>query len=213
MKLAEIQQKTGKLVLLSKSVLRGFESNADALDANIKYWLAGGDLIALKKGLYIFSERYEKEKDKDGILEYIAGQLLSPSYLALEFVMAKYQLLTESVNAITSVTTKTTRIYNNKLGTFRYYTVTPKLFCGYKITFINGAPIAIASKAKAVFDFLYLRFFKNSAVNEKEIEELRINWENLSQKEFNELASFAKLTRSVRINNVIVLIEKMYYAD
>lgn len=211
MKLAEIQKKTEKLTLVTKDILRNFEPNADALDANIKYWLKGGDLIALKKGVYIFAERYKNEKDKDGLLSYISGQLVRPSYLSLEFVMAKYQLLTESVNTITAITTKTTRNYSNILATFRYYTVTPTLFYGYQIQTINGAPIAVASKAKAVFDFLYLRFAKDSIINEREVEELRINWDNINKKEFKELASYARLTRSNKVREVIDLINKMYF--
>lgn len=211
MKLTEVREKTEKLILITKDVLRNFEPNADALDANIKYWLKGGDLIALKKGVYIFAERYKNEKDKDGLLSYISGQLVSPSYLSLEFVMAKYQLLTESVNTITAITTKTTRDYSNRLATFRYYTVTDKLFCGYRIEMIGGAPVAIASKSKAVFDFLYLRFAKSAAINEREVEELRINWENINKKEFKELTSYAKLTRSIKVKEVVNLIRKMYY--
>ncbi len=211
MKLKEIQKKTEKLAVINKTVLRNFEKNSNTLDGNIRYWLKGGDLIALKKGLYVFAERYKNEKNKDVFLEYIAGQLVSPSYLSLEYVMAKYQLLTESANVITSITTKSTRNYNNKLGAFRYYTVTPKLFCGYRVELISGAPIAVASKAKALFDFLYLRFVKDAVINEKEVEELRINWENLSKKEFIELSSCAALTRSVEIKELIKLIQKMYY--
>ncbi len=211
MKLKEIQKKTEKLAVINKTVLRNFEKNSNTLDGNIRYWLKGGDLIALKKGLYVFAERYKNEKNKDVFLEYIAGQLVSPSYLSLEYVMAKYQLLTESVNVVTSITTKSTRNYSNKLGAFRYYTVTPKLFCGYRVELINGAPIATASKTKALFDFLYLRFVKDAAINGKEVEELRINWENLNKKEFAELASYAALTRSIEIKELIKLIQKMYY--
>lgn len=211
MKLAEIQKKTEKLVIINKSLLRNFEKNSDALDYNIKYWIKSGDLIALKNGVYVFAERYKNEKNKDGFLEYLAGQLVSPSYLSLEFVMAKHQLLTESVNAITSVTTKSTRSYNNKLGAFRYYSVTPKLFCSYQIDSIGGASVATASKAKAVFDFLYLRITKDLTANEKEIEELRINWENLSKKEYKELASYTEFTRNVKIKEAIKLIQKMYF--
>ena len=72
--------------------------------------------------------------------------------------MAKYALLSEPVFAFTSVTTATTRVIKNGVN-FRYYSVTPELFTGYKIKyFFLGAPIWEATKEKAVFDYIYSRF-------------------------------------------------------
>ena len=142
---------------LASEVLKNFEKNANTLDANIKYWLNSDDLIALKNGLYTFSEQYKNEVNKDAFLEYAAGQLVTPSYLSLEYIMSKYQLLSEPVRSITSVTNKSTREYKNKLGVFRYYTINPKLFCGYEAKFIDTAPIMVATKSKAVFDYLFRR--------------------------------------------------------
>src|SRR3989339_950440 len=209
MKLIEIKNKTAKLRIFSKDILKNFEKNANTLDANIKYWLNSDDLIALKNGLYTFSEQYKNEVNKDAFLEYAAGQLVTPSYLSLEYIMSKYQLLSEPVRSITSVTNKSTREYKNKLGVFRYYTINPKLFCGYEAKFIDTAPIMVATKSKAVFDYLYLRFIKNTPINENEIKELRINWENISAKEFDELAGYAVFARSNKIKMAIALIKKM----
>jgi len=69
----------------------------------------------------------------------------------------------------------------------------------------------MAKKSKAVFDYLYLRFLKNSLISEKSIQELRINWENLNKKEFKEIEKYAKIVKNNRILKVISLIKKIYY--
>jgi predicted transcriptional regulator of viral defense system len=204
--------KLSDLLIFTKETLRQLEQDNDRLDFNIKYWLKKGKIIALKKGLYLLKERWEKETNKDGYLEYIANQLYQPSYLSGEYVMSKYGLLTEAVFGITGMTTKTTKVFTNVLSSFNYYSVSPRLFLGYEVKKTDAFPIAMAKKSKAVFDFLYLRFIKNTPVNEKTVAELRINWENMTGKEFRELISYGKKTKSVRLNQVINLITDAYAA-
>ncbi|MBU4337945.1 hypothetical protein KKB43_03690 [Patescibacteria group bacterium] len=193
MKLETIKNKTDKLLLFDKKSLKMLEKDDNALNSNIKYWLKNSDLIALKKGIYIFKERYNQESKKDDYLEYIANQLIQPSYVSLEYVMAKYQLLSEPARAITSITVKNPREFYNSLGVWRYYSLPIKLFVGYKIKYFQGQPIAEATKAKAVFDFLYLRFRRGVKANRQNIDDLRLNWENLNKQDLKELNFYFEL--------------------
>jgi len=200
------------LLFFCKESLRALEKNEDSLNSNVKYWLRQGVIFSLKKGFYLVKERWEKEPEKDLYLEYLANKLYEPSYLSLEYVMSKYSLLTEGVYTLTSVTPKTTKSFKNKLGVFNYYSVSPRLFTGFELKKFSSVPILIAKKPKAVFDFLYLRFLKNTPVNEKEIAELRINWENLKPGEFRKVQEYTRLAKNQRISRVITLINKIYYA-
>jgi len=211
MKLEELKLKMGKLLVFNKETIRNFEGREDILDANIKYWLKKQELISLKKGVYILEDRYEKENNKGVYLEYLSNQLIKPSYLSVEYVLAKYQLLSEPINALTAVTIKTTREITNNLGVFRYYSITPSLFLGYTVKYFNNSPILEATKEKALFDFLYFRFLKTKNVSEAEVENLRINWESLSKKEFLKVKSYAAFLKSSKVKDVLKLIEKMYY--
>ncbi|MDP3057200.1 MAG: hypothetical protein Q8N37_01605 [bacterium] len=193
MKLEIVKNKTDKLLLFEKKSLRLLEKDENTLNANLKYWLKNSDLVALKKGTYIFKEKYDRENKKDDYLEYIANQLIQPSYVSLEYVMAKYQLLSEPVRAVTSITVKNPREFYNKLGVWRYYSLPKKLFIGYKIKYFQGAPIAEATKAKAVFDFLYLRFRREMKASRQNIDDLRLNWENLDKQDLKELNSYFEL--------------------
>jgi hypothetical protein len=212
MKLEELKKRAGGLLMLNKNILKSFEPRQNVLDANIKYWLENGELISMKKGLYILKEKYEKELNKDLYLEYLAGQLVQPSYLSLEYVLAKYQILSEPGRSITSITTKTTREIISAVGAFRYYSISEKLFTGYSVKYFYSAPILEAEKSKALFDYLYLRFLKNEPVNIKSVQDLRLNWENISQKEFLKAYSYLKLTKSRMVKQVFDLIKKKYYA-
>jgi len=200
-----------KLLIISKEAFRQFEKDEENLNFNLKYWTKKDVLIRIKKGQYILKSKLEKE-DRQTYLEYIANKIYEPSYLSCEYVMDKYGLLTEGVFALTSVTTKKTKIFNNKLGRFVYYSLSPILFFGYTIKKTSLTNIFIATKTKALFDYLYLRFLKKTPINEKNIEELRINWENLSKKEFLEIKKYGAICKNKRVIKVINLIFKKYYA-
>lgn len=202
--------KLSTFLLFTKETLRQLEKDNDRLDFNIKYWLKKGTIIALKRGVYVLKEKWERETNKDDYLEYVANQLYQPSYLSGEYVMSKFGLLTEAVYGITSMTTKTTKIFTNSLGNFVYYSLSPALFFGFEVKKTDSFSVAVAKKSKAVFDFLYLRFIKNTPVNEKTIEEMRINWENMTKDEFGELVQYGRKTKSVRLNQAINIITEIY---
>ncbi len=199
------------LLLFTKESLRQWEKNEDALNFNIKYWTKNELIIPLKKGKYILKSRFDKEENKDLYLEYLANKIYEPSYISGEYVMSKYNLLTEAVYGVSSVTTRKTKMFDNKLGRFDYYSLSPRLFFGFEITKFYSADIMVAKKPKAVLDYLYLRFFKNSIISEKSVEELRINWENLNKKEFEDLEKYARIIKNKRTQEVIGLIKKKYY--
>lgn len=200
-----------KLLFLTKENLRLIERNENTLSSNLLYWSKNGLIIPLKKGKYILKSRFEKEENKDLFLEYLANKIYEPSYISAEYIMSKYNLLTEAVYGISSVTTKKTKTFDNKLGRFNYYSLSPRLFFGYESVKFYSANIMVAKKSKAVLDYLYLRFYKNALISEKSIEELRINWENLNKKEFTELEKYAIVSKNKRTLKVISLIKKKYY--
>jgi hypothetical protein len=203
MKLIDVKNKTKNLLILDKKYLKLLEKEPNNLNANLKYWLKNNQLIALKNGFYILSSQWEKTNDKDRYLEYLANQLLLPSYLSLEYVLSKYQLLTEAVFTITSITTKSPRKFNSKIASFNYYQIPEKLFTGYS----SNQNIFEASKAKALFDFLYLRF-KTSPINQSNLDSFRLNLELLKKKDLNELSGYFKLLKNQKWLKLLDLIKK-----
>ncbi|PIP52269.1 hypothetical protein COW80_01165 [Candidatus Beckwithbacteria bacterium CG22_combo_CG10-13_8_21_14_all_01_47_9] len=200
------------LDFFTKETLRQMEPDEDALDFNIKSWIKSGKIISLKKGMYLLRERWEKQTNKQGFLEYLANKIYQPSYLSGEYVMAKYGLLTEAVYGLSSVTTAKTKAWRNQLGVFSYYSIAPELYRDYEVIKFYSAPVLIASKPKAIFDFLYFRFLRNSPVNILEARELRINWEGVSKKELVKIEEYAGISKSEKTRQLIKLIKSEYYA-
>lgn len=177
--------------------------NDDAIAANIKRWIKSGILIQLKKGLYVTKEYYQACPDKQSYYEFVSNFLKKPSYLSGEYVLQKYGILSESVFTYTSTTQKKTKVYINKLGVFNYSNIKDKLFTGYKIISKSGFDIKEATKAKALFDFLYFRLLKVPQINQEIIDSFRLNLDNFYPKDFSELNSFIKLLNIKKINNLV----------
>ncbi|MBW1967626.1 MAG: hypothetical protein JRI48_09680 [Deltaproteobacteria bacterium] len=63
--------------------------------------LRKGDIIRVKKGLYIFGEGHRKAPYSR---EVLANLMYGPSYVSLEYALQYYGLIPERVEALTSVT-------------------------------------------------------------------------------------------------------------
>ncbi|MBN2777781.1 MAG: hypothetical protein JXR36_09065 [Bacteroidales bacterium] len=100
-------------------LLRQYSSPNDKISS----WLANGDIISLKKGLYVVSENYRKEKLN---LEIIANQIYGPSYVSLDSALQFYGVIPEKVNVVTSVCTKRSKSFENGIGFFKYFGVNEK---------------------------------------------------------------------------------------
>lgn len=189
MKYKELEKLSDKLELIDKKSLMLLEPDLNNLNNNIKYWTKNKGLIRLKNSLYTLKSKYDKVQDKNHYIEFISNQLLKPSYLSLEYVLAKYQILSEAVFVVTSVSYKASREFNNEIANFSYQYIPKKLFTGF---YFKNNEVAIATKAKALFDFLYLRF-NQLEVNKTNLESLRLNLEYLNSNDKKELNKYFKL--------------------
>jgi predicted transcriptional regulator of viral defense system len=165
----------------------------ESLSVDINRWIKEGTLIQLKKGLYTTSNYFERVNDKSLYSEFIANKLRTPSYLSLEYMLQKYSILSEAVYSITSITAKAGRSYNNTIGLFLYRNIKESLFTGFNIMDYNDLKIAKATKAKALFDWLYLKFLRTQNVDIKKLELLRLNIDDFKSKDFKEFKSYCEL--------------------
>lgn len=183
------------------------------LDRKIERLTKKKYLVSLKKGWYVTQSFLEKQSDLSIYTEYIANKLRSPSYLSLEYILFKNDLIPEAVNTWTSVTLKSTREYDTSLGLFSYRSLKKELFIGYSQLMSNGYGVYQASKAKALFDFLYLK--KNlSADLEYELRKgLRINWDIFLKKDMREFAQYVHLTDMRKMNSILKFIREIKNAS
>ncbi len=158
-------------------------------------WIRQGKVVQLKNGYYVMKEYADKNKSQDAYIYYVANMLRQPSYVTGVTVLRQYDILTELTYPITSVTTKSTRTYTNVLGDFVYSSVAPLLYTGYERRLFREEPIYVATKAKALFDYLYSKYSTLRVTAEEIKERERLNLENVTRREQQEFARYCGLSR------------------
>jgi predicted transcriptional regulator of viral defense system len=156
------------------------------VDTYISRFLKHRDIFRLKNGLYISADFLEKNRDDASYGYYLANVLRTPSYISSWAALQYYNLATESIRAVTCVTTKVTRDYQTKAGNFSYQTMNKNLFTGF--TLVHGRfDFFIATPSKALFDMLYFKTRQFRGLREEDIvplvEDLRIDIEEMSKEE------------------------------
>jgi predicted transcriptional regulator of viral defense system len=119
-----------------------------------------GLLVRLKKGLYSLKTDLPSEQE-------IANRLYAPSYISFEYALAFYNLLPEMVYAVTSATTKPTRVFTVADKAFTFTTIKPKAYTGYYLNKQAGRGFFIAEPEKALVDYWYLVTLGKRPVNDR----------------------------------------------
>jgi len=171
---------------IDSSTFPGYLENQEMLRIQVSQWRKKQYLIKLKKGLYVFSEKYRKIEIN---MEFIANFLVNPSYISLEYALNFYSLIPERVFTVTSITTKKTQSYSNSLGFFSYSSIKKELFLGYEFIKIQNYTVVIALKEKALIDYFY--FNKNKF--DESIESFNeMRFQNLETLNMSKLKEFSK---------------------
>lgn len=171
----------------------------------LKYQKKEGKILNLKRGVYVSKDFVEREKIKGDFaiyLEFLANKLVEPSYISFEYVLSKYSLISEAVYGLTSITPKTPRRIVNDLGAFSYFNIKSVLFSGYKTVQKGDYLIQEATKAKALFDFLYFQKRGLKKIELSFIKELRLNLEEMEKGDWREFEGYLKLSKSRKMGEI-----------
>jgi len=191
--------------------LLGDESAAvGTVQTSLYRWMRAGQIIQLKKGVYMTHRFFELHRTDADFAPMISAILIPQSYLSLEFILQRNSVLTEITFPISAVTVKQTRVFENKLGTFTYRNIKPDLYNGFTITEYQGIPFAQATVAKALFDFLYFRTWKDNehSASFDLAEDLRLNLEDFLEKDQDEFASFVEISKSKKMDQILKNLRK-----
>ena len=183
-------------------------TNRRVLDYRIKSLIKSGMLEFVKPGFYINKYLYEREPQKEEFMEYISSVIAFPSYISLEYALAKYNFLAESVFKITCVTAKNPKIFNTNFISFVYKNIKQNLFSDfeekkYKVNVYYFAPLY-----KALFDYLYLTPFKSAEDAKSLLFSSRFNWDVLSNDERTKFTRFVVASGSKKMNRVLNYLAK-----
>jgi hypothetical protein len=115
----------------------------------ISLMLRRGEIIKVRRGLYVRSREYGGTIDPVEIANLIYG----PSYISLEYALSHYGLIPERVESITSVTPKRSRKFITPLICFSYEHIPLKAYpIGINLENRGGIGMFIASREKAICD-------------------------------------------------------------
>lgn len=134
-------------------------------------WRQRGHIRKLARGHYVFAD---VELDEN-LLFRAAGKLYAPSYVSFESALAWYGIIPETVQVVTSASTRKTARFDTPIGRFHYHTVAPHLFFGYRP---EPGPWAIAEIEKALIDYLYIH---TDIASVDDFQSLRLNLDLLRE--------------------------------
>ncbi len=174
MKLLEFVKKYSNEPLINSSTFALVSENPQGLRCDVQYWRKKGHHIPLKRGIYVLSNDLHQQPLSMG---FIANNLLSPSYLSLEYALSYYDLIPEKVTVYTSVTTKRLRFSKRQLASLNIIQL--------KKTFLKGSQKPMRP-AVIIFS---LRRKKPSLTFSIFIRSLKVKQENLSHIGFRILKS------------------------
>lgn len=109
------------------------------------------EVIRVKKGIYVFGEKYARRPFSSEIL---ANMIYGPSYISLDYALHYYGLIPERVEVITSVTVKRSRRFSTPVGLFTYRGIPMKAYqAGIdQVSKEDGLSFLIAVAEKALCD-------------------------------------------------------------
>jgi len=93
--------------------LRGYQRPRD----KVTRMLAVGEIVRVKKGLYVFGEDYRRRPIQRAQL---ANLIYGPSYVSGLYALAQYDLIPERVEVVTSMTARRNKRFDTPFGHFEY---------------------------------------------------------------------------------------------
>ena len=126
--------------------------------------------IKLRNGLYALRSDPPRELE-------IANRLYGPSYVSLEYALAYYRIIPETVYTVTSVTTKITREFKVQGKSYEYSRIKKKAYAGYRLIKEGKAKMLMAVPEKALVDYCYFIDLRLKSLNDR----LRVNKVNVKE--------------------------------
>lgn len=146
----------GLQVFTAQEFVNLFKIDSSLVKVKLSRYKKAGYLVSPRRGVYYLTDEVENKYK-------IANKIYRPSYISLDSAMSKYEIIPETVYAITSVTTKATREFTDKQSTYKYYKIKKSIFTAYHIE----GDVLMADPEKAVIDYLYFVALGKRELNDR----------------------------------------------
>jgi len=163
-----------------------------------------GELIRLKNGFYLITEKITQGSSKIIPFEQVANLLYGPSYVSMEWALSFYGMIPERVHTVTSMTLGRNKEYHTPVGDFSYFTLSSESY-SIGITqkkspdFVGG--FLIAGPEKALADTVF-KTCKN--LNKDQLKDELLESKRIDRKCFHELNKdlLEEIAKSYRAKHV-----------
>jgi hypothetical protein len=140
---------------ISRHLILELLSKYKSPNDKISELLKSKELISIRRGLYTIGPKLDLPSPEPFL---IANHLRGPSYVSLESALSYWNMIPERVYEISSVTTKTSKLYKTPVGRYSYKQLrTPYYSYGIKsIEYSSKQTVLLASREKALCDKIVL---------------------------------------------------------
>jgi len=169
-------------------------------------------IVRVKKGIYIFGNKYRRRLFSREIL---ANMIFGPSYVSFDYALYYYGLIPERVEAVTSVTSSRGRSFSTPVGLFIYHGIPLNAYrIGIdRLDIEAGRSFMIATREKALAD--KIQSDRGTAIrNQAEMkiylqENLRIDPDGLRKLDIEKIALIADQYRSRKLRLLVGMLQKL----
>lgn len=176
-------------------------------------FLRAGELIRIKKGLYIFGPTVAREPYSR---EVLANLIYGPSVISLEYALSRYGMIPERVDTVTSVTTSRNKLFTTPAGVFSYTHQHSSLYTeGASLVKLDDRRrVLMANREKALADQLTLSSKPRDVHDEHALaaflsDDLRLDLENLATLNLARLRRIERTSPGSIIALLRSLVEKL----
>ncbi|MFN8550416.1 MAG: hypothetical protein U0103_02910 [Candidatus Obscuribacterales bacterium] len=126
-----------------------------AVRQKINQLLKSGNILRVKKGLYVFGPKLRRNPV---CKETLANLIYGPSCISLEYALSLTGFIPERVEVVTSVTPKKNKTFDTPIGRFTYrYLSAARYPHGIEQIWVDSAhPVLVATPEKALCDYVVL---------------------------------------------------------
>ncbi|MEI6791409.1 MAG: hypothetical protein WCK42_09540 [Myxococcaceae bacterium] len=203
---SDILIKLRSYACLDYSVLENvFSDYAKPIDKILRL-VKQGDLIRIKKGLYVLANQLSLQPVRK---EVLANLIYGPSYISLQYALSHYGLIPERVETVTCMTTGRDKLFHTPIGTFSYKRILPRKYSvGITLVSTQEAQFLMATPEKALADIVeQTKGFKTwKDVSEYLTQDLRIELKDLARLKPSQ---FKKIAESYKTTSVSLLSQCM----
>ncbi len=169
------------------------------------------ELIRLRNGFYLISEKITHGSAKVIPFEQVANLLYGPSYVSMEWALSFYGMIPERVHTVASMTLGRNKEYHTSVGDFSYFTLSSESY-SIGITqkqspdFVGGFLIASPEKALADTVFKTCKHLDKDQLKDELLESKRIDRECFHELNKDLLANIAKSYRAKHVHYLVDLV-------